>query len=77
MADLFAVARERTPGRPVERLCNGRTFDSLGSLRITAGSSILFRAEMDLAVGVAACSAPTSNDHRFTAVDVEVLPARP
>ena len=48
-----------------------------GELRIDpppsrAGDHILFRAEMDLIVGVTACSAEKSNNYRFKPIDVEV-----
>lgn len=48
-----------------------------GELRILpprsrAGDHILLRAEMDLIVGVTACSAPLSNNGRLKPIDVEV-----
>jgi uncharacterized protein YcgI (DUF1989 family) len=48
-----------------------------GELRIDpppsrAGDSILLRAEMDLIVGVTACSAEKSNNYSFKPIDVEV-----
>ncbi len=48
-----------------------------GELRIDpppsrAGDHILLRAEMDLIVGVTACSAEKSNNHSFKPIDVEV-----
>jgi uncharacterized protein len=55
-----------------------------GELRILpprsrAGDHILLRAEMDLIVGVTACSAELSNNGRFKPIDVELLasPAEP
>jgi uncharacterized protein YcgI (DUF1989 family) len=49
-----------------------------GELRILpprscAGDSIVLRAEMDMVVGVTACSAELSNNGRFKPIDVEVL----
>lgn len=41
--------------------------------RSKAGDSIEFRAEMDLIVGITACSAEMSNNYRFKPIDVEVL----
>ncbi len=51
-----------------------------GELRILpplsrAGDYLLLRAEMDLIVGVTACSAELSNNGRFKPIDVEVHPA--
>ena len=49
-----------------------------GELRIDpppskAGDYILLRAEMDLIVGVTACSAEMSNNYSFKPIDVEIL----
>lgn len=49
-----------------------------GELRIDPPSSlpgdfILLRAEMDLIVGITACSAEKSNNYRFKPIDVEVM----
>jgi uncharacterized protein YcgI (DUF1989 family) len=51
-----------------------------GELRILpprsrAGDYLLLRAEMDLIVGVTACSAELSNNGRFKPIDVEIYPA--
>ncbi|MGH7626322.1 MAG: DUF1989 domain-containing protein [Gemmatimonadaceae bacterium] len=51
-----------------------------GELRIQpprsrAGDYLLLRAEIDLIVGVTACSAELSNNGRFKPIDVEVYPA--
>ena len=51
-----------------------------GELRILpprsrAGDYLLLRAEMDLIVGVTACSAELSNNGRFKPIDVDVYPA--
>jgi hypothetical protein len=51
-----------------------------GELRILpprsrAGDYLSLRAEMDLIVGVTACSAELSNNGRFKPIDVEVYPA--
>ena len=43
--------------------------------RSKAGDSIVFRAEMDLIVGLTACSAEMSNNYSFKPIDFEVLPA--
>lgn len=53
-----------------------------GELRILppksrAGDHLLLRAEMDLIVGVTACSAELSNNGSFKPIDVEVLAAEP
>ena len=53
-----------------------------GELRILpprshAGDYLLLRAEMDLVVGVTACSAELSNNGRFKPIDVEVHAAAP
>ena len=52
--------------------------DSNGELRILpprskAGDSITFRAEMDLLVGLTACSAEMSNNYRFKPIGFEIL----
>jgi len=39
------------------------------------GDSILLRAEIDLAVGVSACSAGMANNYRCTAIGLEIAPA--
>lgn len=51
-----------------------------GELRIDpppskAGDHIVFRAEMDLIVGVTACSAEMSNNYSFKPIDVEICDA--
>ncbi|MDB4877031.1 MAG: hypothetical protein JWM41_3477 [Gemmatimonadetes bacterium] len=43
--------------------------------RSKAGDSIVLRAEMDLVVGVTACSAELSNNGRFKPIEVELLDA--
>ena len=53
-----------------------------GELRILpprsrAGDHISFRAEMDMVVGVTACSAELSNNGRFKPIDVELWGAPP
>lgn len=52
--------------------------DSKGELKILpptskAGDSILLRAEMDLIVGLTACSAEMSNNYRFKPIGFEIL----
>jgi uncharacterized protein YcgI (DUF1989 family) len=52
-------------------------IDGKGELKIlpprsTAGSSILLRAEMDLIVGLTACSAEMSNNYRFKPIGFEI-----
>lgn len=42
--------------------------------RSKAGDSIVLRAEMDLIVGLTACSAEMSNNYAFKPIDYEVLP---
>lgn len=51
-----------------------------GELRIDpppskAGDFIVFRAEMDLIIGVTACSAEKSNNYSFKPIDVEICDA--
>ncbi|MCA1581276.1 MAG: urea carboxylase-associated family protein [Acidobacteria bacterium] len=45
--------------------------------RSKPGDHVLLRAEMDLIVGVTACSAELSNNGRFKPIDVEILPPAP
>ena len=46
----------------------------IGPPRSKAGESIVFRAEMDLIVGLTACSAEMSNNYSFKPIDFEILP---
>ena len=48
----------------------------IGPPRSKAGQSITLRAEMDLIVGLTACSAEMSNNDSFKPIDYEVLPAQ-
>lgn len=55
-------------------------IDPNGTLRILpprsrAGDSILLRAEMDLVIGLTACSAEMSNNYRFKPIGYEILPS--
>jgi uncharacterized protein YcgI (DUF1989 family) len=43
--------------------------------RSRPGDSVVLRAEMDLLVGVTACSAELSNNGRFKPIDLEIVPA--
>lgn len=45
----------------------------IGPPRSKAGDYTEFRAEMDLIVGVTACSAEMSNNYEFKPIDVEIL----
>ena len=45
---------------------------TIGPPRSKAGDYVEFRAEMDLIVGVTACSAEMSNNYSFKPIDVEV-----
>ena len=45
--------------------------------RSKAGDSVTFRAEMDLIVGLTACSAELSNNYRFKPIDFEIAAASP
>ena len=45
--------------------------------RSRAGDSITLRAEMDLVVGLTACSAEISNNHKFKAIGYEILGESP
>jgi uncharacterized protein YcgI (DUF1989 family) len=46
---------------------------TIGPPRSRAGDYVLLRAEMDLIVGVTACSAELSNNGSFKPIDVEVI----
>ncbi len=48
---------------------------SIGPPLSKAGDSIVLRAEMDLIVGLTACSAEKSNNYSFKPIDYEILPA--
>ena len=47
----------------------------IGPPRSKPGESILFRAEIDLIVGLTACSAEMSNNDSFKPIDYAILPA--
>ena len=47
---------------------------SIGPPRSKAGDSVVLRAEMDLIVGLTACSAEKSNNYLFKPIDYEILP---
>ena len=47
---------------------------SIGPPRSKAGDSIVLRAEMDLIIGLTACSAEMSNNYAFKPIDYDVLP---
>jgi uncharacterized protein len=54
-------------------------IDANGALKILpprskAGDSIILRAEMDLVVGLTACSAEMSNNYRFKPIGFEITP---
>src|SRR3954464_14052358 len=46
----------------------------IGPPRSKPGDAIELRAEMDLIVGLTACSAEMSNNYRFKPIDYEILP---
>ena len=53
-------------------------IDCAGRLRVLAplsraGDHVTFRAEMDLLVGITACSAEMSNNYKFKPIDFEVI----
>jgi uncharacterized protein YcgI (DUF1989 family) len=48
---------------------------SIGPPRSRAGDHIDFRAEMDLIIGLTACSAEMSNNYRFKPIDFEIIEA--
>ncbi|HET6765527.1 MAG TPA: urea carboxylase-associated family protein [Longimicrobiaceae bacterium] len=50
---------------------------TIGPPRSRAGDYLLLRAEMDMVVGVTACSAELSNNGSFKPIDVEVLDSLP
>ena len=47
---------------------------TIGPPRSKAGDFITFRAEMDLLVGLTACSAEMSNNYRFKPIEYEIQP---
>ena len=47
---------------------------AIGPPRSKPGDAIVLRAEMDLIVGLTACSAEMSNNYRFKPIDFEILP---
>ena len=47
---------------------------AIGPPRSKAGDSIVLRAEMDLIVGLTACSAEMSNNYSFKPIEFEILP---
>lgn len=49
---------------------------AIGAPRSKRGDHVLFRAEMDMVVGVTACSAELSNNGTFKPIDIEVLTPR-
>ncbi|MEO7112022.1 MAG: DUF1989 domain-containing protein [Polyangiaceae bacterium] len=48
---------------------------TIGPPKSRAGGFIELRAEMDLVVGVTACSAEKSNNHSFKPIDIEIRSA--
>jgi uncharacterized protein YcgI (DUF1989 family) len=46
---------------------------SIDPPRSRAGDSITFRAEMDLIVGLTACSAEMSNNYKFKSIGYEIF----
>lgn len=48
---------------------------TIGPPRSRAGDAIVLRADMDLIVGLTACSAELSNNHSFKPIDYEILDA--
>ena len=50
---------------------------TIGPPRSKAGDYVVLRAEMDMVVGVTACSAELSNNGSFKPIDVEVLDSAP
>ena len=47
---------------------------TIGPPRSKAGDAIVLRAEMDLVVGLTACSAEMSNNYSFKPIDYQILP---
>ena len=47
---------------------------AIGPPRSNAGESIVFQAEMDLIVGLTACSAEMSNNYSFKPIEYQILP---
>ena len=47
---------------------------AIGPPRSKPGDAIMLRAEMDLIVGLTACSAEMSNNYSFKPIDYEILP---
>jgi len=52
---------------------DGRGELSIRPPRSKAGDSITLRAEMNLVVGLTACSAEKSNNHKFKPIGYEIL----
>ena len=50
---------------------------TIGPPRSKPGQAIVLRAEMDLVVGLTACSAEMSNNYSFKPIDYQILPAEP
>lgn len=74
----FAIAPDSIP--TTFNIFMNVTIDDQGELtvgppRSKAGDATMFRAEMDLIVGLTACSAEMSNNYSFKPIDFEILPA--
>jgi uncharacterized protein YcgI (DUF1989 family) len=77
---LFQIAPDSIP--TTFNIFMNVEVDSLGNLRILpprsqAGDSITLRAEMDLIVGLTACSAELSNNYRFKPIGYSVFEDQP
>jgi uncharacterized protein YcgI (DUF1989 family) len=71
----FGIAPDRIP--TTFNIFMNVEVDPGGALRIhpprsRAGDHVTFRAEMDLIVGLTACSAELSNNYRFKPIDFEI-----
>jgi hypothetical protein len=66
-----AVGTPARCGRP-----DGYRRERIGPPRAKAGDAIKLRVEMDLIVGLTACSTEMSNNDRFKPIEYEILPRR-
>jgi uncharacterized protein len=73
---LFGIAPDSIP--TTFNIFMNVEIDSAGALKILpprskAGDSILLQAEMDLIIGLTACSAEMSNNYRFKPIGYEII----
>jgi uncharacterized protein len=78
--DAFGIAPDDIP--TTFNIFMNVDVDAAGMLRIGTplsepGDYVTLRAEMDLIVGLTACSAELSNNHRLKPIDFDVQPVQP